>query len=267
MSNKPTIHYILPIGFRCLTTDIMKKNDWRKFTGPFDEMYIDLETVFHVLSTNFKTYLTDIVEYKPATKSAKLHFPLTTPDVVSDITNLNSKQITYLAHNYTNNTHIINQNYISTNNSGNYYDWSRICVFHHQNLTQPDVYQKLERRIERTRELVTNHSDTLLLFGTTRIVSGSLKSAIEHILERKRFYKIPYRLCMIVFTDSVPEKLYDEIDECLFLYHQCYSYRVHHIWSQNGIYAENNGADVTPQVNFIKEYYNLNLFEKNTLSI
>jgi hypothetical protein len=267
MTTKPEIHYMLCIGFRCLTTDIMKKNDWRKFTGPFDEMYIDIETVFETISTDFDSYLTDIVEYYPSKSTAKLYFPNKTSDLHSQITALKTKQISYLAHNYMNNTHIINQNYIETNNSGNYYDWSRICVFHHQNLVQKDIHDKLTRRIQRTRELFQNHSEHLLLFGTTRIISSSLHTYIQYIVERKQFYKIPYKLCLIVYTDKVPEKPYDVIEECLFIYQQCYSYHVHYTWSRNGIYADNNGTDVSNCIEIIKNYYQLNLFDKNTLSI
>jgi len=41
------IKFIFSIGFRCFSTDLLKKFKFRKISSPFDSLMIDIETCFY----------------------------------------------------------------------------------------------------------------------------------------------------------------------------------------------------------------------------
>ena len=55
------INFIFSIGFRCYSPDFLYKYKLRKISGPFDYLFIDIETVFDNINNDFDKFLSDIV--------------------------------------------------------------------------------------------------------------------------------------------------------------------------------------------------------------
>lgn len=48
--DKITINYIFSAGFRCYSPDTLKEFGLRPFSGPFDYLFIDIESVFTLIN-------------------------------------------------------------------------------------------------------------------------------------------------------------------------------------------------------------------------
>ena len=55
------INYVFSIGYRCNSVQFLRRFEMSKFSGPFDWMYIDLETSLLNITNRFESYLDDIV--------------------------------------------------------------------------------------------------------------------------------------------------------------------------------------------------------------
>ena len=53
----PEINYVCSLGPRCHTAQMLKRNNLKKASYPFDWIFANLETVIHCIETNFKDFL------------------------------------------------------------------------------------------------------------------------------------------------------------------------------------------------------------------
>lgn len=58
---KNIINFIFSIGYRCDSVDFLKKFNLRKFSSPFDFLFIDFETSLKIINNNFDDFLHDII--------------------------------------------------------------------------------------------------------------------------------------------------------------------------------------------------------------
>lgn len=81
------INYVFSVGHRCNCVNFIKKNNLRKISGPFDNMFIDLESCFENIEKNFLNFLSNMLLInKNENKLVKYYFD-TTIDINEQINN------------------------------------------------------------------------------------------------------------------------------------------------------------------------------------
>ena len=198
------IEYITSVGFRCYATDLLKDYGLRKFSSPFDYIYIDLETCLESIHTKFEKYLKDIVcIYKNENHISK-HYSTNEniDDRLKDL--MKESSIGYMPHVYNGNKLMINQNFLEKV-SNNFYNWDRILVFHHQNVLDELVYETLKKRCDRLLKMYESY-DKLALLHVTRIIEDDdltkFKNNIKSMMEK---YCIKCYLIVIICSDKLIE--------------------------------------------------------------
>ena len=58
---KKEIKYSFSIGYRCNSVQFLRRYNMSKFSGPFDWMYIDVDSSIQNIKNEFERYLNDIV--------------------------------------------------------------------------------------------------------------------------------------------------------------------------------------------------------------
>ena len=143
----PKLNFIFSVGYRCNSVDFLKRYNLRQYSGPFDYLFIDLETSFQIINNKFDNFLNDIIVFHKNQKKLELVYNKNTSECENKFYELIKNDIGYMAHNYNNNLLFINQNYIEKNKlSHNLYDWNRECIFLHHNLLDTNIYNKLKIR-------------------------------------------------------------------------------------------------------------------------
>jgi hypothetical protein len=70
------INYVFSVGYRCNSVEFLRRFEVSKFSGPFDWMYIDLETSLMNIHNRFEFYLDDI---RTIIKECKLNIDIISP--------------------------------------------------------------------------------------------------------------------------------------------------------------------------------------------
>ncbi len=71
--------------------------------------------------------------------------------------------------NYNNKDLIINTNFINYTPNNLYY-WDRICLFLHHNITNKQIYDKINKRVNIFKNIYKNRNNDLCLFYITKII-------------------------------------------------------------------------------------------------
>ena len=169
------INFLFSAGARCNSVQMLIGNNLRMFSGPFDYLFIDLETVFSVIHTNMDTFLSDIVIFN---KSKNITY------TNEKLNSLRKKHICYMAHNYNNIDLRINPHYTDETLSGNLYEWKRICIFHHHNVFSTNIKQTILNRVNRFNKIIRLFpTQTALLHITKYCILQTLMNMLRKLLE------------------------------------------------------------------------------------
>lgn len=252
--NKINIEYLFSAGYRCYSPDIMKDNNIREYSGPFDYLFIDLETVFELTSTKMEKFLTNIEPFLQNSSNTYIH---------PDLQYLKSQGgVHYMAHSYNNTLLRINTNYIDTSGSNNIYEWKRQCIFHHHDIFNSNIYATLNRRKHRYNTIVEKYSDTTCLFHVTRIEHiTDISEYMNSIYRLRQKYNIQFYLIIIVCCDNLPNSVYFN-NKTLFIIKKVNPYSIQII---SGDGTDNCNTSFTDEINVIKNYIDFNLKKINEL--
>lgn len=233
-----TINFIFSIGFRCNSCDFLKKYDMRHAAGPFDYLFIDIETAFENISNDFENFLSDIVHIN---KNKKIY---ASNSCINEklLKFTENKRICYMRDDYEDYDLFFNQNFLN-NTPYNLYDWDRICLFIHHKVTSKEIQNKLFNRIERFKKIYKEKNEALCLLYITKIEeTNNFEEYKQHIHKLKQKYNIQCYIVVIVCSDRLEETSIFE-EKILFIVKRVQSYK-----EQFSKGTDNN------DLNFNKEY-------------
>jgi hypothetical protein len=260
---KPSIKFIFPCGFRCCATEVLKVAGLRKMSGPFDYILVDLETAFKLITTNFDKYIDDTVEYKKSCGLIKSCYPKYIEGIDKRFLDFVNGPVSYMKNTRENEHYFYNQNFMDESLSDDLYEWKSICVFCHHNLWGSNVRSTLIRHCERFSKIWQEHLSSTLLFHVTKIITN-IDDCIKNILELKNKYCIESHFVVVVCYDSTLglfDKKCDFIDSVLFIYKPVESYDIQRI----NFGDDNWRYDYTEEIDCMKEYFTLDLVEKDSV--
>lgn len=179
------INYVFNIGKRCNGTEFLKSFNLRKFSSPFDWMFINIETSLELIKNNFKEFIDDIVyininnDIKNSLKGKEIDDKL-----------IELKNISYIAHDYNNNQLFFNQKFLPEKIDSNIYNWDRILLFLHYNFYNEADIEKLKRRQERFQSIIKENPENTLLFYLSQILTNDKAVIIkEKVIEKSKTVK------------------------------------------------------------------------------
>jgi hypothetical protein len=258
---KPVINFIFSIGYRCYSPDTLNIFKLRKMSGPFDYLFIDFESALKIIHNNFNDYLCDIVLINKNTKKLELFYKKNTDEINNKFYELIEKNIGYMAHNYNDNTLLINQNYLDDNIiSNNLYDWDSICSFHHHNILDTNIYNSIRKRCDRFTTIINKYNKTTALFYITKIIeSENLINYINKIIEIKNKYNIQ---CIIIFIINCTniEDYFNKVENILFIV-KC----VENYDTQYSKYQTDNNLYYEKEINIILNQFSLDIIDKDNI--
>lgn len=198
------INYFYNIGYRCTTPRFMEKYGYRKISGPFDYLCIDIETAFENINSKFEKYLSDIVFISKVNRKIKLfHSTQSIADSVNKF--YSNNKIKYMKKNYNKANIFINQNFIK-NTPYNLYEWERICMFLHHDLSNNDIVKTIRGRSNIFKNIYEKHFDRLCLLYITKIIEvDNLEDYKQFIFNLKDRYDIKCYIIIIVCSDRLNE--------------------------------------------------------------
>ena len=210
------INYVFSVGYRCNSVQFLRRFEMSKFSGPFDWMYIDLETSLINVHNQFESYLDDIVILnKNENKLINIrnkNFEL----INSDILKLYDSNIVYMDENYLKITLPINQNFTIAN-SNDLYEWSRICIFLHHDLISDNEVDKIKTRVDRLNKIMDKDKNKVMLFYISKIIeSKTVDEQINEIYLLVKKYNIESNLVSILCTPNYDDDV-KVIDNCFFI--------------------------------------------------
>mgnify|MGYP000436068442 CR=1 FL=1 len=248
-----TINFIFSIGFRCYSPDFLKHHNIRNISGPFDYLFIDMETAFDNINNNFNLFLKDIVVVNKKQKINKIYYSNKKINKqILDFTK--NKVIGYMSHNYNNVNLIINQNFIN-DTSSNLYNWDRICIFRHHNITEKSTYDIVYKRVNIFKNIYKKRKKDICLFYITKIIeTENIEQYQKKIYDMKKKYNINCYIIIIICSDKLDDHYIFEND-ILFIIKKVndYQYQYH-----NNIGTDNN-LNYYKEYNIIKKIFNLKL--------
>lgn len=262
---KPTIQFIFSAGYRCYAVDFLVCHGLRKFSVPFDYLYINLETVFKLIDNKLSDFLSDIVIVNKNQSMCILTNPRNTSHIKDNVFLWANKVVSYMKHDYNHLNLRINQNYLDDSGkdlSSNMYEWDNICSFHHHDLTKHDVFNKIQMRCERFNSTLEEHRGSSALFHITKIVHcDDIRAYMTSIIDMKNKYNFgDSYVIMIICCDNLDDTHYfNEADKCLFMIKRVESYDV-----QLEKYEVDNMFSYENEYNIMMEYFAMELIEKNT---
>jgi hypothetical protein len=210
------INYVFSVGYRCNSVQFLRRFEVSKFSGPFDWMYIDLETSLMNIHNRFEFYLNDIVILNKNENKLINIKNKNFESINSDILKLYDSNISYMNEDYFKTTLPINQNFTIVNSS-NLYEWNRICVFLHNNLMSDDEVNKLKIRIDRLNEVMDKDKSKVMLFHISKIIeSKTIDEEINEIYSLVKKYNIESNLVSILCTPNYNDDV-KVIDNCFFI--------------------------------------------------
>ena len=244
------IKYLFSIGFRCNSVNALKNHGLRKCSGPFDYMYIDLESCFEFISKKFEDFLDP--EHIILINKKKSQIMYNTSVDENIISFIKQPLITYMAHDYSGINIIMNTSILSSEGQhpvdapqrhpvdaprrhpvdapqrqlkSNLYDWDRICIFHHHDITETSVRNKISNRCKILNDIYANHKDELCLFHVTKIINNFeiYKEEIKNQIDK---YNIKCSMVIIVCICMSFEHKTVQIGKVLFILKEVPSYDI-----------------------------------------
>jgi hypothetical protein len=260
---KINTNYIFALGSRCYSTDFLIKYNLRRFSGPFDYLFIDFETSLTIINNNFGDFLTDIVLFNKNENKTSLFYANNTNKVENKLEELLKENlIGYMRFNYNPKTLFINQNYLREEKlCGNLYHWDKICIFKHHDVTDPSIYSKLKERCERFKNIINNHSSKTILFYITKIKTiKNITSYLNWILSLKEKYNIHSYIVIIICSDNMEDGHYF-IYNCLFIVKKVEPYLDQ--FEKYEYDSDLKDINYDNEINIIREYFDFDLTEKS----
>ena len=223
------INFIFSIGYRCYSVDFINNYNLRKFSGPFDYLFIDLESALKIINNKFSDFLNDIIIFNKNDRIIDLFYKKNTNEINYKFIELLEKNISYMADNYNNKYLLFNQNYLNNNIlSGNLYDWEHICIFIHHHIIDNNIHNIIYNRCERFNNIMNKYNNTSALFYITKIVTcPNIIDYMNEITEMKKKYKNNCFLIMIICSDNLDDNHYYHQDhKCLFIIKKVENYDI-----------------------------------------
>lgn len=259
--------YLFYVGFRCNGVNALKNHGLRNCSGPFDYMYIDLESCFHFISKNFHDFLDP--EHIILINKKKSQIMYNTSVDENIISFIKQPLITYMAHDYSGINIIMNTSVLSSEGhalKSNLYDWDRICIFHHHDIRESVVRDKISKRCKILNQIYTHHADELCMFHVTKIIDnfGAYKKQIIDLIQK---YNIECSLIIIVCLSMPFEHKTIQIGKVLFILKEVPSYDIQ---SSNVQYTSeqsnydigtDNNFNFEQEINIMKSLYEIDLHD------
>jgi len=268
---KKKIEFIFSIGYRCYSPDTLKHYGLRKISGPFDYLFIDLESAFKIIDDKFENFLSDIVHIDRKKNIYCLKYKKNYSKIKKSFIPLLFNKNYYMRVNEPIDVLFINQNYTEFN-TFNIYNWQNICNFHHHDLTNNETYNTLKKRCERFNYTINNFKDTTALFYITKIINNItiIDSFMENIIHIKKKYKINnYLIIIINCVNSNEYHINDSLNNILFIIKNSKSYEefiqencLDSDYRINGTYNKNIYDN---EFKIINQYFSFNLINKYTI--
>jgi hypothetical protein len=229
------VNYIFSIGYRCNSVQFVRKYNMSKFSGPFDWMYIDLESSLVNIKDSFRDYLTGI-----------------------DIEKGNP--LKYMGQDYTNTVLPVNQKF-TERNGNDLYDWVKICIFLHHDTGNPDEIEKIKLRVDRFNSLLTADPDKVMLVYISKILD-SPGEEMTRISEMVKLYNIKANFVFILCSNGNPETS-KKIENSLFIFKDVPDYQTQYDegraenefeWLEWGM----QGINFDKEYEIIKSHFDMN---------
>jgi hypothetical protein len=160
-----------------------------------------------------------------------------------------------------------NQNYTKTVDgeefSHNLYNWPRICIHHHHNVTDDNVVAYMERRCERFLRAFDNSVLRCVLFHITKIHSGlDVREEISRILSLKNKYNNKaYMIYVLCCDDKEDDHFF--IDRCLFIVKRVPSYDQQYV--EHGTENHVKYLNYDRENELICEYFDIDAIDKDSV--
>lgn len=251
------INYMFSIGHRCHSVNFLKEYNLRKISGPFDHLFIDIETVFLNIHTQFIDYLSNIVLINKQKNIQSINYSESNGVIDEKLLALNnSKNICYMSHNYNNVSLLINQNFID-NVENNLYDWNRICIFLHHNILLKENYNIIHKRVTIFNNIYNNEPNATCLFYISKIIIiDNLEDYKQHIIQLKIKYNINCYIICIICSSNLNECVSFDCD-ILFIVKNVKNYDIQY----NSGPGVDNELNYSKELHIIKSYFNMELLE------
>lgn len=244
------ITHIFSIGYRCTSAKFLQKYNLRKISGPFDYMFIDIETCFQNINNNFDDYFNDILHFNLKSQINKnLYQKNKLNNICNDL--LNYSNIFYMSHNYNDKNIYINLNFMD-NVINNLYDWNKICVYIHHDINDEEIYNNLIKRSMRFMDIYNNKKSNVCLFHITKIMENiTFEEYKKYIFDLKLKYKISAYIIIIFCSPLINEiNLFE--NNILFISKTVPNYNFQ---IKNQLGTDNN-YDYEKEKNIIFNYFN-----------
>lgn len=214
-----------------------------KFSGPFDWMYIDLDSSLINIRDKFSNYLSDISIQKDSS-------------------------LTYMGQNYSETILPINTRF-TERNSNDVYDWERICVFLHHDLSKQEEIEKINVRIDRFNEIMDLSPEKIMLVYISKILN-SPEREMESIIEKVEEYGIKSYAVFVLCSSETAE--YNKmVGNCLFIFKNVPNYSFQYEqgraenefeWAEWGM----QGINFDKECEIVKSYFDMsNLISKDEI--
>lgn len=252
---KLKLNFIFSCGYRCLSTDVLKNNNIRKMSCPFDYLFIDLESVFKIINNNFENFLNDIIIYNKNENKNELIYK---KNYIETDNNLNLlENVSYMKECYNNNTLLFNKNYtyfkIKDKKTMDLYEFESICEFHHHDITNDNVYEKMKIKIDRFINILKKDYSIAMLYITRILKIENINVYINNILILKKKYNINYYLIIVVNCDNLEDQHY-LCDNNLFIIKKVKSYEIQTLTN-----LTDNIDSYYNEFNIIQKYFTFDL--------
>jgi hypothetical protein len=247
------IEYIYSIGHRCNCPDFLKYYNIRNISGPFDYLYIDIETCFENIHNNFAIFFNDLVSFTKKKNILSIH---NSDKEINKKLNVlvESNDVYYMAQNYYNTHLVINQNFIN-NVSNDLYNWDKICISTHHNLANNKTYKMIKERADIFMDIYNRFSEKMILFHFTKInEDDDVNSYKEYVFNLKKKYNIKSYIVIVIHSSTLQETEYFE-NNILFLVKKVNSYNIQ--YETKGL--DNNRLKYKRELIILNKYFNLNL--------
>lgn len=263
------IKYSFSIGYRCNSVQFLRKYEMSKFSGPFDWMYIDIESAVENIADSFREYLTDIVVIKKDEDILELVNPKKYDSVRDDVKIFSAETPVYMKQGYGGQLLPINQNY-SNPKSNDIYRWDRVCVFLHHDFRKDGEIEKIRTRISRFDEVIEKSpEDALLLYVSKILDNTTVTTEIDRL--SSLYGALDKRLNIVsVLCFPQEEERHIMIDNMLFIIKKVPGYQ-----KQYETYETDNnfewlewgmqGLNFDKEFKIIESYYQFNLVHKEEI--
>lgn len=191
----------ISIGPNCSSSDLLKVENLKKKSYPFDSIFSSLEIVKHCIDDKFKTFL-DRNQYEPGICESSTRHRFYCKYLDTDV---------LMKHHLIHGFNILNPQDHKIS-SGNLFN-------HHDLINNEDHYEAFKRRVERFLTLL--ESDTKIVFVYYDKYTENYEELIEF---SKHFSKLPTIYILGIFENKGERKMLYETDHCKIYQNVHHSY-------------------------------------------